>query len=777
MNESNTCRKYVEPKLNAAGWDDEPHSYTEQHGITDGRIQVIGNSVRRQRPKKADYLLRYTRDVAIAIVEAKADYKHAADGLQQAKNYAEMMGLKFAYSTNGHGIVEFDYLTGATKELDAFPTPGELWKRLQKGEGFAEDQAQRWLTPANLQSGRKPRYYQEIAINRVVGAILKGQKRVLLTMATGTGKTPTAFQICWKLTRGEWNARGTGRKPRILYLADRDVLLTDPEKDDFAPFGEARKRLRRGEVDLGREMIFATYQALMGDENGPPLYTKYPKDHFDLIVVDECHRGSARDDSSWRDILKYFEPAYQLGLTATPKREENADSYDYFGDPVYTYSLRQGIEDGFLAPYRVHRIVTSVDAVGYRPSKGELDQKGNAIPDGEYTTKDFHRVIDLRNRTKAIAKSITDHLKGSNRYDKTIVFCVDQEHASDMALAIASLNQDLMQKHPFYVARVTADEAEIGKTRLSEFQDVEGTVPVILTTSQLLTTGVNAPTVKNVVLARVINSMTEFKQIIGRGTRVREEYGKLFFNILDYTGSATTNFADPTFDGEPLPPEGSEYTKPETPPIEIGETPREYITHGPLEPDAPKVRKFYVRGGSVEIAAHVVYELDADGKRLSVVQYTEYAGQSVKTLFRDVDTLRKAWADPVQRQDVVEALADRGVEFEELAAATGQPDADAFDLLCHVAFGAPVRTRKERADEFRKRHRDFLDQYSGIARDVLEALLVKYSEYGAESFVLPDVLRVPPLSGMGSLPALALEFGGAAELSSAVTSLYSRLYL
>lgn len=776
MNESNTCRKYVEPKLNEAGWEDAPHSYTEQYGITPGRIQVVGKEPKRLRPKKADYLLRYTRDVALAIVEAKADYKLPADGLQQAKGYAEMMGLKFAYATNGHGIVEFDFLSGETRELDAFPTPDELWGRLQKAEGFADDQTRQLLTPANLQSGRTPRYYQEIAINRTVGAILKGRKRVLLTMATGTGKTPTAFQICWKLYRSGWNAKSSGKKPRILYLADRDVLLTDPEKDDFAPFGEARKRLRGGEADLGREMIFATYQALMGDENGPPLYKSFPKDHFDLIVVDECHRGSARDDSSWRDVLTYFEPAYQLGLTATPKREENADSYDYFGDPVYTYSLRQGIEDGFLAPYRVHRIVTSVDAVGYRPRQGELDQKGNVIPDGEYTTKDFHRVIDLRNRTKAIAKSIVDHLRATNPYDKTIVFCVDQEHASDMAVMISRYSQDLMRKHPFYVARVTADEGDVGKGHLSDFQDVEGSVPAILTTSQLLTTGVNAPTVRNVVLARVVNSMTEFKQIIGRGTRVREEYGKMFFSILDYTGSATTMFADPDFDGEPLPPEGSEYPKVTHPESEVKQIPKPYDPEGGEKPAPPKVRKFYVPGGSVEIAAHVVYELDADGKRLAVVRYTEYAGKGVKTLYRDADALRKAWADPVQRGDVVDALAERGIDFDELAAAMGQPEADAFDLLCHVAFGAPVRTRRERADAFRKRHGEFLEGFSGKAREVIEALVAKYTEHGVADLALPNALRVPPISEMGPLPQIALDFGGTVALRDAVADLQSRLY-
>lgn len=411
--------------------------------------------------------------------------------------------------------------------------------------------ADRLLTPSHHLTGRSPRYYQEIVINRVVQAVLQGQRRILLTMATGTGKTLVAFQICWKLWNMRWNRTGQYRRPRIMYLADRNVLVDDPKDKTFAPFGDARWKIENGQISKGREMYFAIYQAIAKDERRPGLYREFAPDFFDLIIVDECHRGSARDESNWREILEYFEPAYQLGMTATPLRADNKATYRYFGNPIYQYSLKQGIEDGFLAPYRVHRVVTSVDAAGWRPSKGELDRFGREVPDEDYHTKDFEKTIALRSRTEAIARHLTDFLKGTDRFAKTIVFCVDQEHADEMRRALNNLNADLAQKYPDYVCRVTADEGHIGRGHLSRFQELETATPTILTTSQLLTTGVDVPTCKNVVLARVVGSMPEFKQIIGRGTRVRDDYGKLFFSILDYTGSATRLFADPEFDGDP----------------------------------------------------------------------------------------------------------------------------------------------------------------------------------------------------------------------------------
>ena len=446
-NEADTCRLYVEPKLKAAGWEDEPHRVNSQRTFTDGRIVVAGQKARRRPGKRADYILRYTPDIAVAVVEAKPEYRTSGEGLQQAKDYAEILGLKFAYGTNGHGIVEFDYTTGVETELAAFPTPVELWKRLTTSEQLTDEAADKLETPGYREPGRDTRYYQETAINRAMEAVLKGQKRILLTMATGTGKTYVAFQICWRLWSARWNAQGKeGRKPRILYLADRNILIDDPKDKDFAPFGDARHKIEGGVAVRSREMYFAIYQAIARDEVRPGLYREYAPDFFDLVIVDECHRGSAKDESNWREILEYFAPAFQIGMTATPKRKDNVDTYAYFGAPIYTYSLRQGIDDGFLAPYRVHRVITEWDAAGWRPSKGELDRYGNAIPDEEYGTADFERVVALRARTQAVARHLSDYLASTDRNGKTIVFCVDQEHASEMRAALGNLNADLVKE-------------------------------------------------------------------------------------------------------------------------------------------------------------------------------------------------------------------------------------------------------------------------------------------------------------------------------------------
>jgi type I restriction enzyme R subunit len=549
LNEADTCRTHVLPKLYSAGWTDEQIS--EQKSFTDGRIVIVGNRPIRRAQKRADYLLRYRRDFPIAVVEAKAVYRTAGDGLQQAKEYAQILGLKFAYATNGHAIIEHDFLTGLDNEIEDFPKPDNLWARLRGAQNISEDIANRLLRPCYHLSGKSPRYYQEIAINRAMQAILQGRKRVLLTLATGTGKTVVAFQICYKLWNSRWNKAGEYRRPRILYLADRNILVDDPKDKTFTPFGEARHKIE-GEAVKSREMYFAIYQAIAHDQRRPGLYREYAKDFFDLIIVDECHRGSARDESNWREILEYFEPAYQLGMTATPLREDNRDTYRYFHDPIYTYSLRQGIDDGFLAPYRVHRIVSTIDATGWRPSPGEIDRYGREIPDALYGTPEFDRIIALKARTEAIARNLTDFLKKTDRFAKTIVFCTDQDHAEEMRRALNNCNADLAKEYPDYVARVVSDEGGTGRAHLSRFMELETNTPTILTTSQMLTTGVDAPTCKNVVLVRTINSMTEFKQIIGRGTRVRSDYGKLFFNILDYTGSATRLFADPEFDGDPV---------------------------------------------------------------------------------------------------------------------------------------------------------------------------------------------------------------------------------
>src|SRR6266513_3492301 len=595
-------------------------------------------------------------------------------------------------------------MAGQEQHLEPFPKPIELWQRFRASENIADDEtASKVLTPANAAIGKGQRYYQEIAINRVVQAVLQGKKRILLTMATGTGKTAVAFQICWKLWNMRWNRTGEHRRPKILYLADRNILIDDPKDKMFAQFGDARAKIEYGQAVKSRERYFAIYQALAEDDRRAGLFKAFPPDFFYLVIVDECHRGSARDDSSWRVILDYFKPAVQLGMTATPLREDNRDTYLYFGNPIYQYSLRQGIDDGFLAPYRVHRVISEWDAAGWRPSKDDLDRYGREIPDDEYQTKDFERVVALRARTEAIARHLADFMKKTDRFAKTIIFCVDQEHASEMRQTLNNLNSDLVKKFPDYVCRVTADEADIGRGHLSKFQDVESQSPVILTTSQLLTTGVDAPTCKNIVIARVVGSMTEFKQIIGRGTRVRDDYGKLWFNIIDYTGSATRHFADRDFDGDPAFISEEEIDaagkKVKENIIHDGEPDIDIIEGEPVIEEPPPVerRKYYFDEGRVEIASHHVYELYPEGKQLRVLKFTDYAAEKVRTLYPSAPELRLKWANPLERSEIIDKLAERGISFDELAETAKQPDADPFDLLCHVAFNAPLRTRRERA--------------------------------------------------------------------------------
>jgi type I restriction enzyme, R subunit len=768
--------------LYKAGWTDD--QIAEQLSFTPGRIIVAGGIVRRGPRKRLDYLLSYNRDRPIGVVEAKAEYKLAGDGLQQAKEYARTLDLPFAYSTNGPGIVEHDFTTGVETILSGYPSPEELWVRYCAAKGL-DPGDKLLLSPYNHQTDQQPRYYQDISIHRAVESIIKGEKRVLLTLATGTGKTVIAFQICWRLWSTGWNRTGEYRKPRILYLADRNVLVDDPKDKTFAPFGDARWKIEHGKANKGRELYFSTYQAIAHDELRPGLYKEYPTDFFDLVIVDECHRGSAKDASNWREILEYFAPAVQVGMTATPLRQDNRDTYMYFGNPIYTYSLRTGIDDGFLAPYRVHRVVTTVDATGWRPTKDLLDRYGRPIPDDEYGTKDFERSISLRARTQAIANHLTAFLQRTDRFAKTMVFCVDQEHAEEMRRELNNLNADLSAKYPDYVCRVTADEGEIGAGHLSRFQELESVTPVILTSSQLLTTGVDAPTCKNIVIARVVGSMTDFKQIIGRGTRVREDYGKFFFNILDYTGSATRLFADPDFDGEPalveeqtIDADGTilegEVVAEETAPID--EEGFEVVLLEFSEDKVAQFRKYYYDGGSVEIAAQVVYELDADGKQLKVISYADYARDKVKALYTSAAALEEDWRQPEQRRSILGALAERGIDLGRLGEVAGVPDADPLDLLCHLAFNGPLRTRRERAERVAKGHRDFFDRYGPEARDILSELLDKYADVGLDQLKLPDVLKLPPISDRGNLSEIALTFGGAEELRQAVEELQALLY-
>lgn len=788
MNEADTCRIYVEPKLRAAGWETPPHSVASQPIIAPGKIVPQGKKARRLAAQRPDYLLRYAANQTVAVVEAKRADLPASAGLQQAKAYAEKLGLAFAYSTNGRKIVEFNYLTGRERELESFPTPEELWGWLHQGSDPTLQAG--LLTPYYHFPDMQPRYYQEIAINRTVQAILSGRRRSLLTLATGTGKTFVAFQICWRLWEMRWNAAGERRRPKILYLADRNILVDDPKDNRFIPFGDARHKIEGGQVVKSRDMYFAIYQAIAQDEARPGLYREYAPDFFDLIIVDECHRGSARDDSNWREILEYFTPAYQVGMTATPLREENRDTYRYFGNPLYTYSLRQGIEDGFLAPYRVRQIVSDVDAVGWRPYAGQTDAAGREIPDDVYQTKDFERLLVLPQRTQAIAHHLTEYLKQNNRFAKTIVFCVDQEHALAMRDALASLNADLLRKHPDYVVRITSDEGDIGRGLLGRFKDPERATPAIATTSKLLTTGVDIPTCQNVVLVQVINSITEFKQIIGRGTRVSEDHGKLFFTILDYTGSAMQRFADPTFDGEPAAITQEEMDAAgntigqaaeaghdqEDEAVGPGDGGGTWVVLGDRDAEGGPARKYYVDDGEVEIVAEVVYTLDADGKRLRAVSYSDYAGQAVRTLFSTQSEFQHSLANTAQRRRILKALEERGIDLAELRTAAGRPEADPFDLLCFVAYGGPLYTRRQRAERLRRNQQDFFDRYSPEARAILNDLLDKYLEHGMAQFALPDLLKVPPLSTRGNPVEIVRYFQGAERMYQAVDQMQALLY-
>ena len=793
ITEADTCRELVTPRLVQVGWSTSPHAIGEQRSFTNGRIFVTGGKVRRGQQKRADYLLYYRRDFPLAVVEVKSIAFPAETGVQQAREYAEILGLKFAYAANGRQIIEIDYTTGTERVINQYPSPDELWQRLTASASLSETASKHLLEPFNLVSGKIPRYYQVIAINLIIESILNGQKRILATMATGTGKTCVAFQLCWKLWNSRWNRTGEYRRPKILFLADRNILVDDPMAKMFAPFGDARYKISSSDVSQGREMYFGIYQALTNASSD--AFRQYRADFFDLIIIDECHRGSSRNDSSWRAVLDYFEPAVQIGMTATPLREDSRDTYEYFGNPVYTYSLRQGIEDGFLAPYRVHRVITTVDATGWRPSKDELDRYGRPVPDDEYQTKDFERVIALRARTRAIAKHLTDFLKGTDRFAKTLVFCVDQEHASEMRQELLNLNSDLVKQYPDYVCRVTADEGAIGLTHLAHFQDVDKPTPAILTTSQLLTTGVDAEMVKNVVLARVVGSRSEFKQIVGRGTRLKVDYGKEYFNIIDFTGTATRHFADPDFDGDPTRIE--EITINEAGEIvdttieiienEVQEQPGEYqpeadnlpngegeiITDPPQEP-----RKFYVDGGTVEVIGHLVYDLDTDGKKLQVVRYTEYSGRAVRSLYPGSKDFQKDWANPDTRSELLRELTERGISFEELAASSDLPDADPFDLLCHLAWNAPLLTRRQRAEQARKSAQNLFSQHSETAREILSLMLDKYIERGIVQFnALSELMKVQPFEQYGTPTEIAnRHFGGIQGLKAAVSQLQSAIY-
>ncbi|GAC1373536.1 MAG: DEAD/DEAH box helicase family protein [Acidimicrobiales bacterium] len=792
--EADTCRDYVVPQLKDAGWSDD--QIVEQYRITDGRVFSVGKKHRRDTPLRADYVLEYRPGFPIAVVEAKRSYAMAGKGLQQAKRYASLLDVPFSYSTNGKGIIEDDSNTGIERDdLAGFPSPDVLWARFREGRGIDNDLAAGGLlAPFNRAlrspdgSVKEPRYYQRTAINRAVRAVLRGDDRLLLTMATGTGKTFVAMQIVWKLWNVNWRP---GRNPRILYLADRNVLIDQPIEREFKPaFGGEGSPIwkLRGEAKPGREIYFGLYQQLADSAGGlDGMYRDFAPDFFDLVIVDECHRGSSRADSSWRAILQHFTQATQLGMTATPKRDESVDTYDYFGGSIFEYSLAQGIDDGFLAPYRVRRVVLSPDALGWAPDQGQLDLFGNEVPEGLYTTKDFERVVSLLTRTEAAAKHLTEYLRRTNRWAKTIVFCVNQEHADQMRRALHNANADLAKDYPNYVVRIVSEEGDVGRSHLSDFADTETPLPVIATTSEMLSTGVDLPTVKNIVLFRTIGSMALFKQMIGRGTRLFPDEDKLSFDILDYSG-ATALFNDPEFDGPPeqvvdeeIDREGNvtDDTVVEQPEPTI-ETPQgdsvpDNIPPGDLD-DEPRA-KFYIEDAEVWVTAEAVYHLDPDTERLRLVEYRDFVAETVRSLFPDANELRSRWHSRVGREDVLDALARHGIDADDLVERTSMADADPLDVLVHVAWNQPLATRVERARRVRREHEAFFEEFQPAAREVLAYLLDKYAEHGISELDDLAVLEVPPLSSLGTPAEIAARFGSPDALRTAISRLSALVYV
>lgn len=779
--EQDTCREYVLPRLRDAGWTDD--QIQEQYRLTEGRVIAVGNRHRRGDALRADYVLEYRPGLPIAVVEAKREHATPGKGMQQAKRYAQLLDLPFAFSTNGTSIVEDDRHTGReTDRLTAFPEPEELWARYRAWKGIRDDHTADVLAApfsrriANSDGTvKEPRYYQRVAINRAVQAILDGEKRLLLTMATGTGKTFVATQIVWKLWNSRWRS---GRHPRVLYLADRNILIDQPRLDYFEPvFGDGPIWRLRGHAKSGRELYFALYQSL------EDIYDAFAPDFFDLIVVDECHRGSANEESAWRAILEHYAEAAQLGMTATPKRDETVDTYRYFGNPLFEYSLAQGIEDGFLAPYRVRRVRLSPDAHGWAPDPGQLDLFGREIPPGVYTTKQFERVVSLLARTEAAAKHLTEYLRRTDRRAKTIVFCVNQEHADQMRRALHNANADLAKQRPDYVVRIVSEEGAVGAGHLSAFADTESETPVIATTSHLLSTGVDLPTVRNIVLFRTVGSIALFKQMIGRGTRLFPDQDKLSFDIIDYA-DATALFADPEFDGPPERVDEEEIDENgqvvEEVAVEQSEPPEPSSDDRPegIDPDALAVvpRKFYVGEAEVWVAAEETYYLDRSTQRLKLVEYRDFVADTVRTLFPDPVNLRSKWRSRVGRHDVVETLARHGVDVGEVAERAGLQETDPLDLLVHLAWSQPLATRRDRVRRVRKDHADFFATQQPAAREVLAELLEKYAEHGIGELDDLSALQVPPLSALGSPAEIARRFGSADRLHQAVEELGELLY-
>jgi type I restriction enzyme R subunit len=786
LSERDICTKYITPAIVNAGWDIQSQ-VREEVTFTDGKIYVRGKLTARGKKKRADYILYYKSNIPVAVIEAKDNNHSVRAGVQQALDYATILDVPCVFSSNGDGFVFHDRTQSSGQietelELNSFPSPAQLWEKYKAYKGISDPEEERIASQDYYfdASGRKPRYYQQIAINRSVEAVARGQDRILLTMATGTGKTYVAFQTIYRL----WKA---GVKKRILFLADRNALIDQTRRNDFKHFKDKMTVVKHRQIDKAFEVYLALYQGLTGNDEDANVYKEFSPDFFDLVVIDECHRGSASADSAWHDILKYFKNATHLGLTATPRETDTVSNIEYFGDPLYTYSLKQGIEDGFLAPYRVVRIGLNVDLEGYRPETGKTDKDGNEIADRVYNKKDFDKNLVIDERTDLVAKKLTEFLNGTNRFDKTIVFCVDIDHAERMRTALANHNADLVQDNHKYVMQITGDNKE-GKLELDNFINPEEPYPVIATTSKLMTTGVDAQTCKVIVLDSNIQSMTEFKQIIGRGTRINEEFDKLYFTILDFR-NVTDLFADPNFDGDPVrikvvtedddisgieeeeeaekPTTGDdgEDVFPDTPPI----TP---TPPGGVIPEPEPHQKVYVSGVDVTVLVTREMYFDRHGNPITT-SLKDHTKEIIKDNYATLKDFLNKWSESDRKTAILKEFEEEGVLIEELRKAVGK-DFDLFDMICHVAYDMPPLTRRERANNVKKRN--YFTKYGEESRRILEALLDKYADEGIVNIESMDILKVSPFDEFGSPVEIIKEFGGKEQYLKALSELEEELY-
>jgi type I restriction enzyme, R subunit len=777
LSERDICTKFITPAILKAGWDLHTQ-IREELSFTKGRIIVRGKLHARGKQKRADYVLYYKSNIPIAVIEAKDNSLSVGAGMQQALDYAETLDVPFVFSSNGDAFLMHDRTGLADKveqelSLDSFPSPEELWASYCKWKGVDTPEAKNTVEMPYYDdgTGRAPRYYQVNAVNRTIEAVANGANRILLVMATGTGKTYTAFQIIWRL----WKS---GTKKRILFLADRNILVDQTKNNDFKPFGAAMTKISKRQIDKSYEIYLSLYQAVTGNDEEKNIYKQFSPDFFDLIVIDECHRGSASEDSAWREILDYFSSATHIGLTATPKETKEISSITYFGDPVYSYSLKQGIEDGFLAPYKVIRIDIDRDLQGWRPSTGQVDKRGQLIEDRIYNQSDMDRTLVLEKRTELVAKKITEFLTATDPFAKTIVFCDDIDHAERMRQALVNLNPERVKENRKYVMRITGDEQE-GKAELDNFINPEERYPVIATTSKLMTTGVDAQTCKLVVLDQHIKSMTEFKQMIGRGTRINDDYGKYWFTIMDFK-KATELFADEAFDGPPIVIYNPGPNDPPEPPDEVGAegasggvVPGD-DTGGEGFPPVPegKRAKYYIGDVEVQVIAERVQYYGPEGK-LITESLKDYTRKAVRKDYSTLDQFLKRWTAADRKAAVIKELEEHGVLLEALALEVSK-DCDAFDLICHVAFDQPALTRRERAEQVKKRN--YFTKYGEQARKVLEALLEKYADTGIENIDDIKILTLDPFSKMGTASELVSAFGGKSAYIAALHELENQLY-